>query len=93
MDIERTMPFIPEIQARLEESSQKHNEQIAENAWQIQANSRQIQEHFGMIRQLLVDVILPFSNRSLPPCLPPTESPSHASLEPFKSQSPKRTTF
>lgn len=45
MDIEKTMQFILETQARLEASSQKHDEQIAENA-------RQIQEHSSMIRQL-----------------------------------------
>ncbi|MGH9430382.1 MAG: hypothetical protein ACRD3T_02445 [Terriglobia bacterium] len=50
MDIEKTMQFILETQAKLEASAQKHDEQIAENARQIQANT-------GMIRQL-VDVSL-----------------------------------
>lgn len=42
MDVERTMQFILEMQARHEAAIQKHDEQIAQNASQIAQNSAQI---------------------------------------------------
>jgi chromosome segregation ATPase len=42
MDIERTMQFILDSQARLEASAQMHDERIAKNSEQIAKNSEQI---------------------------------------------------
>lgn len=57
MDIEKTMQFILDTQARLEASAGEHRELIAENERQIQANTNMIQANTNMIRQL-VDVSL-----------------------------------
>ncbi|MGH9358121.1 MAG: hypothetical protein ACRD22_07100 [Terriglobia bacterium] len=57
MNIEQTMQFILDMQAKHEAASQKRDEQIAENSRQLAENSRQIQSNTGMIRQL-VDVSL-----------------------------------
>lgn len=57
MDIESTMRFILETQAKLEASAQEHNERIAANERQIQANTTQIGANAAHISRL-VDVSL-----------------------------------
>jgi chromosome segregation ATPase len=52
MDIERTMQFILEQQARLEASAQMHDERIARNNEQIAKNSEQIAKNSEQIATL-----------------------------------------
>jgi chromosome segregation ATPase len=52
MDIERTMQFILEQQARHEAAVQKHDEQFAKNAEQIAALTASVQKHDEQIATL-----------------------------------------
>jgi chromosome segregation ATPase len=52
MDLERTMQFIVEQQARLEASAQMHDERIAKNSEQIAALTASVQKHDVQIATL-----------------------------------------
>ncbi len=45
MDVERTMQFILDAQARLEASAQRHDEMLNKNAEQIAALTASVQKH------------------------------------------------
>lgn len=49
MDVERTMQFILDTQARLEASAQRHDEMLARNAEQIAALTATVQKHDAQI--------------------------------------------